>query len=196
MAVIGNVGPMIEATTANSFNVQTTKVPSRIFSHDDRQSIWMPDNTERTQYGWAGQVNDSLIAKGLQHPNTFCAITISGSDLLLTGKHTTPYNVEGGQAITTDIIAENDEHFSDNLISHFSASGHKVSHLLQQDLANKINQSFDANNKYNQAIAGSEQNDFQFPNTQICQQLASVAKTIGARNQLQGKRQVFAVPMG
>lgn len=196
MAVIGNVGPMIEATTATSFNAQTAKVPSRLFSHNDQQSIWMSGNTEGAQYGWAGQVNDSLIAQGLQDTNTFSAITTSGGELLLTGKNTTPYHVEGGRALTMDIIEENDSHFSEHLVPHLSAADHKVSHLLQQDLANKINQSYNANSQYNQAVDGSAQSDIQFPNSHIGQQLASVAKTIGARNQLQGKRQIFVVSMG
>jgi len=196
MAVIGNVGPMIEATTAASFNAQTAKVPSRLFSHNDQQSIWMSGNTEGAQYGWAGQVNDSLIARGIQESNTFSAITTSGGELLLTGENTTPYHVEGGRAITMDIIEENDSHFSEYLVPHLSAAEHKVSHLLQQDLANKINQSYNANSQYNQAVDGSGQSDFQFPNSHIGQQLASVAKTIGARNQLQGKRQIFVVSMG
>ena len=196
MAVMGNVGPMIETTTAAKFNAQTAKIPSRLFSHNDQQSIWMSGNTESAQYGWAGQLNDALINRGLQDTNTFSAITTSGGELLLTGKNTTPYHVEGGRAITMDIIAENDSNFSAHLVGHLSASDHKVSHLLQQDLANKINQSYNSNSQYNQAMDATQSSGFDFPKSYIGQQLASVAKTINARSQLQGKRQIFVVSMG
>ena len=196
MAVMGNVGPLIEVTSANSFTSETVALPPRLFSHNDQQSTWLSGNTEGAQLGWAGQLNDALIQSGQQSVNTFSAITTTENELLLTGQQTTPYHAQGGGSVSLDILAESEPDLASRLTPHFSAQNTELSAIIQRDLANKINQSYAANELYRQALAASVDNQFSFPNSYLGQQLGAVAKTINARSQLQGKRQIFMVAMG
>ncbi|MFD2166136.1 DUF1501 domain-containing protein [Thalassotalea euphylliae] len=196
MAIMGNVGPLVEPTNATTFNNQTARVPARLFSHNDQQSTWMSGTTEGAQVGWAGQLNDALIQNGQTDVNTFSAITTTDGELLLTGQQTSPYRIEGSSAVTIDAIEETDAELSSRLTNHFSMQNSGVGNILQQDMANKINQSYAANSLFDQALSSASDSTATFPASPIGRQLEAVAKTISARSQLQGKRQMFMVAMG
>ena len=77
VSVVGNVGPLLEPTSAEAIRAETARLPARLFSHNDQQSTWMSGKTEGAQFGWAGMLNDALIDQGVQSPSTFSAITTS-----------------------------------------------------------------------------------------------------------------------
>ncbi|REL26245.1 DUF1501 domain-containing protein [Thalassotalea euphylliae] len=196
MAVMGNVGPLLETTSADSINNETAKLPARLFSHNDQQSTWMSGTTEGAQLGWAGQLNDTLIQSGQQSVSTFSAITTSEAELLLTGAQTTPFHVQGGSAVSLDILDESDGALQAQLLSHFSAQDSNKGALIKRDLATKNNQAYAANALYNQALSANSGGNIQMPRSRLGNQLGAVAKTINARSQLQSKRQIFMVALG
>ncbi|REL35011.1 DUF1501 domain-containing protein [Thalassotalea euphylliae] len=196
MAVVGNVGPLVEVTSATSFNNDTARLPARLFSHNDQQSTWMSGTTEGAQLGWAGQLNDALIQSGQQSVNTFSAITTSETELLLTGEQTTPFHVQGDSAVSLDILDETSGALQAQLLSHFSGQNTSQGAIIQRDLAGKINQAYQANKLYSQALNSTSSSNLTMPNTRLGRQLGTVAKTINARSQLQSKRQLFIVAIG
>lgn len=191
-AIVGNVGPLIEPTTAESFSAEQVSLPARLFSHNDQQSTWMSGATEGAQFGWAGLYADKFSTGS----NTFANITTGGAELLLTGKTTSPYIVSGGRALRIDIVEESEQPFKSYLANHFGADYFQGQHLLQQDIKNKISSSFSANNQYNLAINSSSSLQTEFPQTGLGRQLQAVAKSIAARDKLGSNRQVFAVGLG
>ncbi|KID55890.1 hypothetical protein JF50_16230 [Pseudoalteromonas luteoviolacea] len=194
LSIVGNVGPLLENVTATSIRNETAKLPSRLFSHNDQQSTWMSGKAEGAQYGWAGRLNDALINQGQIQANTFSAVTTAGGELLVTGTNTAPYHVTDGRAATVQAL----EYFEDNdaVKAHFSALGHQSTNLIEQDLSNKIAQSFDANNMFNKAISSQSNSVGEFPKTGLGRQLESVARTLAVKEQLGTKRQIFVVSMG
>lgn len=196
-AIIGNVGPLIEPTNASSFEEEIVKLPSRLFSHNDQQATWMSGATEGAKYGWAGLYADAIASKNSSGSNTFTNITTGGGELFLTGKNTTPYQVSGGRALSLDIIDETEqESFAAHLGEHFRSEYLQGESLLQQDMVNKIRDSFDANKQYNSATGSDPLFNTQFPATGLGSQLKSVTQSIAAREQLNTNRQVFIVAMG
>jgi len=191
-AIVGNVGPLIEPTNANTFNAETVKVPSRLFSHNDQQATWMSGTTEGAQYGWAGLYADSLSTT----QNTFANITTGSGELLLTGQQTIPYQVSGGKALSLDIIKETQQPLAKRLTQHFRSQYFNSDSLLQQDMASKISNSFNANSMYNQATQSAPSFQTPFPATSLGGQLKSVSQSIAAREQLASSRQIFMVGMG
>ncbi|AOT10726.1 DUF1501 domain-containing protein [Pseudoalteromonas luteoviolacea] len=77
-----------------------------------------------------------------------------------------------------------------------SALGHQSTHLLEQELATKITQSFEANTMFNHAILSQTNNVGVFPKTSLGKQLESVARTLAVKEQLGTNRQIFVVSMG
>lgn len=191
-AIIGNVGPLIEPVNATQFNDKNVKLPSRLFSHNDQQATWMSGTTEGAQYGWAGLYSDALNSGD----NTFANITTSGGELLLTGKNTAPYIISGGQALNLNAIDEANDKLKTPLKKHFSADYFQGGSVLQQDIRQKISQSFNANTLYNQATKNTSSLNTKFPASRLGRQLKTVTDTIAARDNLKSNRQVFTIALG
>lgn len=196
MAVVGNVGTLKEITNASAIEQQTAQLPSRLFSHNDQQSTWMSGSTEGAQFGWAGLINDALTTKGVGNDSTFSTITMSGGELMITGQQTTPYHLIGGKAPQIKIMNKMGEHAYDLLNEHFRHLSPSDTHVLQQDMSQKLRSAIDSNRQFAAAIESSSQQLDDFPNSEIASQLKQVASVIGARNELQTHRQVFMVGLG
>jgi uncharacterized protein (DUF1501 family) len=196
-AIVGNVGPLIEPTTAAQFEDQTVSLPLRLFSHNDQQSTWMSGATEGAQFGWGGLFSDQQFSAGANSSTTFANITTGGNELFLTGPQTAPYNVTNDGAVLPYVIDNEDLSPSvrDRLVAHFRGEAYGQPSLLGRDLANKMRSAYDANAQYNQA-AGTVVLNSAFPESGLGRQLQIVARTIAARHQLGTRRQIFGVSLG
>ena len=102
--------------------------------------------------------------------------------------------MSGGSALTIDVL--NNDAISEHFTPHFRAAYFQQGSLLQRDVANKTQGSFDANQHYNAATQVNVTLNQQFPASRLGQQLQSVTQAISARDQLGSNRQVFMVAMG
>ena len=194
-AVIANVGPLIRPTNASNYDSVPNIQPARLFSHNDQQSTWMSGLPEGARYGWGGRLSDALARSGHSPDTPFNNISTGSGELLLTGARSYPYRVEGGQARQPYILEEADGELRARLLRHFRSSHYVSSKPIQQDLARKMMQSFDANQSYNRATGGVRIAT-KFPQTELGSQLWSVANTMAARHQLGVARQIFSVDLG
>ncbi len=194
LAIVGNVGPLVEPISAEMIKQKTAKLPARLFSHNDQQSTWLSGQTEGAQFGWGGLMSDALVTQGLAEQTPFNAISTDEAPLWLTGENTFPYNVSGGEAATIRALEEFDNNAQ--LIAHFSAQNHSSSNLLQKDLAKFMNDSYTANEQFNNAVANTEVSLPPFPTTPLAMQLETVSRSIATRTELGTKRQIFIVAMG
>lgn len=201
VAIVGNVGPLIEPTTAQGFANNSVKLPSRLFSHNDQQSTWMSGSTEGAQFGWAGKIQDSLLGSQVGNRSPFSAVTMSSGDLLITGQQTSPYHLIGGDASIIELLEEYEGELGTALSQHFSAANSRFVNFLRKDIATKHGQSYDANELFRQAVGANnldEEEDIEDESegNALERQLQSVARVIKAKDQLQVNRQVFVVTMG
>jgi len=197
MAVVGNVGPMLEPVTASAFHAETARLPSRLFSHNDQQATWMSGSPEGAQYGWAGLFGDIHQIQSGTGQSTFTNITTGGGELLLTGTQTVPYHIGTDGAEQPWVLDELDDY--DNLYSrmraHFRSQGYLPETLLGQDISAMQQAGFDANEQYNNQ-AGDISLATEFPADRLGKQLQAVARTIAAKDSLGVQRQTFVVTMG
>ena len=194
IAIVGNVGPLVEPVNLEMIQQKTAKLPARLFSHNDQQSTWLSGQTEGAQFGWGGLIGDALVSQGLTEQTPFNAITTDDAPLWLTGANTFPYHVGNGEAATISALEE----FGNNtqLIAHFSAQNHSSENLLERDLAKFMNDSYTANEKFNSAVANNNVSLPEFPATALAKQLQTISKSIAIRAELGTKRQVYVVAMG
>ncbi len=196
-AVVGNVGPIIEPTTAALIEAETVRVPSRLFSHNDQQATWMAGEPEGAQYGWGGLFADAMANAGANsNGNTFSTITTGGVNLLITGRDTSPYQLVDGGALIPELLEYTEGSLAQRLRRHFRAEAYQGNSLLGKDMAAKIQRSFDANALYATAASTSFEVNTTFPQSELGNQLEAVAKSIAVRNQLGTERQIFVVAMG
>ncbi len=71
LAILANVGPLIEPVTPNSMADHTAALPPQLFSHNDQQRLWMTgDATGGLSTGWGGRLADRLgTLNAAQLPN-------------------------------------------------------------------------------------------------------------------------------
>ena len=82
MAILANVGTLVEPTTLSQFRSRSVGLPLGLFSHSDQAMHWqtsVPD--ERNANGWAGRMADILQA-GNCNQNISMNISLSGSTRL------------------------------------------------------------------------------------------------------------------
>jgi uncharacterized protein (DUF1501 family) len=89
LAVVANVGPLVQPITKAQYKAGTAKVPRSLFSHNDQQSTWQAGTVEGARAGWGGQLCDLFLAANQNA--IFTAISVSGNAVFLTGQNTLGY---------------------------------------------------------------------------------------------------------
>jgi len=90
LAILANVGPLIQPTTRAQYQSRRVPLPSNLFSHADQQCLWQAGATDGTTAGWGGRMGDLLA--GMNGQNTlFTAITTSGEAIFLSGNSVVQY---------------------------------------------------------------------------------------------------------
>lgn len=90
IAVVSNVGPLVEPLTRMTYQNGTGKKPLQLFSHSDQIGLWQSSVADTAiQTGWGGRIADKT--GGLNGLATFPQMTsIAGTSLFLTGATVRP----------------------------------------------------------------------------------------------------------
>ncbi|MEM9303890.1 MAG: DUF1501 domain-containing protein [Pseudomonadota bacterium] len=197
LAVLGNVGPLIEVVDRRAFLSDAARLPPKLFSHNDQQSIWQSNSPEGATLGWGGLFTDLAAAGVASASRPFTAMTTAGNTTFLTGVATTPFAVGAGGASTIDYLDGLDmtDPLAPILRAHFRQSFGARPDLLERDVAGLMGRAFDANARYNGIYAQAPMLSTEFPLTGLGSQLRTVAEAIGLRDALGTARQVFFVGM-
>lgn len=194
MAVVANVGTLVEPMTKAQYQAPNAKVPSNLFSHSDQQGQWQTSvPTGFSPTGWAGRAAD-IVGPQYNAPSTFPAIvSIAGSPLFATGVSTSPAVVTTNGATSLSnfpstpnartLAFQNLLNFSNGL-SLVQASNGITSAAIGDAAA------------LNAALAGNPALTTVFPTSSIGQQLRMAARVIQARIALGVRRQIFFCSMG
>lgn len=205
-AIVANVGTLIQPTTLAQYKGGSVKLPPRLFSHSDQQSMWQSSQPDiSATSGWGGRIAD-IISSGTA--STFTAISASGSALFLTGQQVRQYQVTKSGAAAINRL--------DAPLFGATATANPLRQIVTADSADLLPKEYaavtrraiDAQVVLNSAMlpAGAsgvpDPAPFINPNTgaavtnTLAVQLQTVARIIGARGGLGVKRQVFFVNLG
>jgi uncharacterized protein (DUF1501 family) len=90
IAVVANVGPLVEPLTRTTYQNGTGKKPLQLFSHSDQVGLWQSSVADTVvQTGWGGRIADKT--GGLNGAATFPQMTsIAGTSLFETGASVRP----------------------------------------------------------------------------------------------------------
>ncbi|MFM2068084.1 MAG: hypothetical protein RLZZ584_2993 [Pseudomonadota bacterium] len=197
-AVLANVGTLVRPISKAEFQAGGAGVPTKLFSHNDQQSMWQSLAPEGAPSGWGGRMGDLLMSAN-QQP-IFTTVAANGNAVFLTGSSVFQYQVGADGPIGVNALS-----------SSWLMGSTSVAPTLRRVL-----------------LAGSGRNDFQTEHTRIMQrsidtttslrnainatpvgvlppnlagdslakQLRIVAQMIAAGPGLGMKRQVFMVSIG
>ncbi len=202
LAVVANVGMLVQPSTKPGLETEGAPRPANLFSHSDQTlSVQSGDATEFTRVGWGGRIADLLdpVNSGVLFPPL---ITIAGMQTFAAGRTSIPLTVPESQGFTlhdsgpTDfdyqfdglrdaalrrILVRSRSNIYDNVAQMLAEEGLAASSVvfpIMQNQASAVTPFF----------AGLD--------TSISRQLQTVAKVIEARARTQLKRQVFFLEQG
>ena len=195
MAVMLNVGTLVQPTTKLQFTNKSAPLPPKLFSHNDQQSVWQSSAPEGSTSGWGGRMGD-LFAAGNGNA-TFTCVSVAGNAVFLSGQAAVQYQVSAGgsvplAALKTPLFGS--QACSDALRRLVTAPS---THLFEAEHARVMKRSIEADVELTAALAGAAPLRTVFPTSSaLSAQLTMVARMISARTALTAKRQVFFVSIG
>lgn len=193
LALIANLGPLVEPVTRAQYLNGQVRLPPQLFSHNDQQDQW---HSLRGQLdlrtGWAGRLADQWQQAGGMSMN----ISLSGRNLFQTGTQGLPYamNTDGPQ--TYHNLRESDWSREVSRRDAFLRMLESPTNQLGTAYAQAQLQSFQLADGLREALEGVEL-PVEFPaGNRLAEQLAMVARLLAVRDQIGLPRQVFYVSLG
>jgi uncharacterized protein (DUF1501 family) len=211
LAVLANVGPLIQPTTKAQYAAKSVPVPANLFSHNDQQSVWQAGAIEGARDGWGGRIADMLASMNGQS-TLFTAISVSGAAVFLAGESVVQYQLAtGAQPAVAVAAAQGATLFGS------AAAPAQVRALIQDtslpsyfetDYSGVVARSLSSTATVNSAFAQPTVSGVAAPSAYtnpitgqtetntLAQQLQTVAKMVAASATLGVRRQVFFVSLG
>jgi uncharacterized protein (DUF1501 family) len=106
LAIVNNVGTIIQPTTATQAQGGSVPLPPQLFSHIDQTNQWATSTPQSADlFGWAGRIGDLFDSKGLT-ANLSYNINVGGSNYWQQGKTTLPYVLGTSGAPTLAVLGK------------------------------------------------------------------------------------------
>lgn len=215
LALVANVGPLVQPTTKAQYASSAHAKPPKLFSHNDQQSVWQSLATEGARTGWGGRMADLLLAGNGN--SMFTAVSTTGTSVWLAGSNARQYQVTPTGAIRPGGTSLFGSGVALPYLKTVMTSA-TSNHVMARDLAALGSRAFAAESSLSAALpsagtapwgtaAGNyDQNTdpllkFTSPGSgtavinPLATQLQMVARMIQARSSLGVKRQVFFVAL-
>lgn len=204
LAVIGNVGPLIEPVTRDQMDNDTAVLPARLFSHNDQQSTWMTFASEGARLGWGGRFADASSAGQSGAAVAFAAVSAGSNDPFLSGESVQPIQVSSSGAPQLNVMSRfkylgnsaNDQATDARLQQMLLRSDYGFDNYFLQDLAAMTAQSTARIETLSDALDSAIPMATTFPGDSLGKQLKAVADMINVQEVLGAPRQVFYVTIG
>ena len=201
VAVVANVGPLVEPTTRTGIDNFTANLPRKLFSHNDQQSMWLTGDVEGQALGFGGRFMDTVYNSDPTHNQIYATLGLSSSRHgFLTGQlsrelvvpTTRPQRLRFQQASSAmSYAASRSDEYQALMAEHFRQGGLAPSNPFARDLADMARRGMDNLDFYNTTMESAP--EITVANTTISQQFAKIARTIGMASTFGVSRQIFYV---
>jgi uncharacterized protein (DUF1501 family) len=207
LAIVGNVGTLVQPTTKAQYLASSVPLPPKLFSHNDQQAVWQSNMPESSlSAGWGARLAEMMAAANSS--SNFATVSTTGNALFLSGRTIQQFQISGS---TLPGI----KNLDGPLFGSTSAAGTLRSiitsdstDLFAKEQARIVSRSIDAQRVLAGAVPPAGTGGVRDPSwyldpvtgvntvNPLAQQLQTVARMIAGRNGLGAKRQVFFVNLG
>ena len=196
-ALVTNVGPLVEPTTKADFINGSVMLPPQLFSHNDQQDQWtslrgaVPSKT-----GWAGRMAD-LIRTNVTEQQMATNASLFGTNLMQSADETVAYVMgQGGPLQFNGFSLDPDSILFQQREAFLRIVNAEYGSVYERGFADVQRRAIEAADTVSVAIDSAPPINAVFPQSQLGNQLQTVARLIAVRDQLQMKRQIFFVATG
>jgi uncharacterized protein (DUF1501 family) len=195
LAVLLNIGTLVQPTTRAQYSARSVPLPPKLFSHNDQQSVWQAASPEGATSGWGGRIGDLFLSAN--GSATFTCISITGNAVFMSGHVANQYQVSSAGSVRLRAAAQpmyGSQACADALRAIVTAPR---AHLIEDESNRITRRSIDADAQLTSALAAQPPLATPFNTTSdLSRQLQMVARLIQARGALGARRQVFFVSLG
>jgi uncharacterized protein (DUF1501 family) len=197
LAVLANVGTLVQPTTKANLQAHNSALPENLFSHSDQQEQWQTTQLKGLpNAGWAGKIADK-VQTTFNGASIFPPIlSVAGSNIFATGNTTRPFTMSPGSTpglAGIDSSAAAQARFLG--VQQLLTLDSGVS--LVQSASAVTNQSIQQGVVLSNALKNIAPIQTAFPaNSGLASQLKQVAQVIATRSALGISRQIFFCSIG
>lgn len=187
LAVLQNVGPLVQPTSLDQYKNRSVALPRGLFSHFNQKQSWQSTASDFFREGWGGKVGDAILKQNLH--GTFSCISTDDDTVFLTGENTNPLKVTPNGIKSTTGIKEGSR------VSGAMTFSEALNALINTSDDNAVTSSTNESVMLS-ALQNAEDISTKFPTENaLAQQLKTVASLIKVRDKLGDKRQIFFVKL-
>jgi uncharacterized protein (DUF1501 family) len=194
LAIVANVGTLLEPITRAQYLSGSARLPSQLFSHDDQQVEWQtawPDAPSRS--GWGGRLAD-LLTSFNNADSVSMSLSLAGTNTFQVGNNVFEYQISNNGSIGLSGFGGSHGAIRYQAVQDLLNLPHQ--NLFEAEFARITNRSIANNALLSSALTGITLNT-PFPsNSYLSDQLQMAAKLIAARNTLGMRRQIFFCSVG
>jgi len=196
LAVVANVGSLVQPLTRSVYQAQQAPIPLNLFSHSDQQLQWQTSVAQgHSSTGWAGRAADYIASQNINSSQFPTFFSVAGNTLEGAGLQTQPVALAPGESLQLNGFNQSPASQSrwnalNNLLS--TDSGVTLVQAANSTLANSISDAQALGN----ALSKASKLQTQFPTTSLGAQLQQVAQIISVQSILGMRRQIFFCSLG
>ncbi len=198
-AFVTNIGPLVEPTTKADYFNKSVLLPPQLFSHNDQQDQWhsLKGATVRNT-GWAGRIAD-LIRDRVAAQQVATNISLHGSSLYQSAEQTVAYVMGANGPIAFAGFSNSGDPgdlFYQQRLAFERVVDASYSTVYERGFAAVQRRAVDAVDRVSAALELAPVLNTVFPQSELGNQLRTVAQLIAVKDELQMQRQIFLVEKG
>jgi uncharacterized protein (DUF1501 family) len=200
LAVMLNIGSLIEPTSKADYQTNAVRLPPKLFSHNDQQAAYQAAGAAGNSSGWGGRLGDEFFNNNGNA--TFTCINVGSGGVFTAGAPTVGYQVSPGGAVPISAIKQplfDSEPCRRAMQAMITAPR---AHLLEAEVASIVQRSINTEAVLSPELLQAPPSALFPVGNPLAAQLSMVARIISRQSQLLAggnggpKRQVFFVTLG
>ncbi len=197
LAVISNIGMLIEPTTKEQYFSELAPLPLGLYSHSDQIEQWETAHPHvRSAVGWAGRLGELMQS---ENANSIIPMNISlnGNSILLGGDVLSEFVINQQGAIGIEGYGNTSwEYTASKTTAIDQMLNADYNDVFMNEYRKIVKDSNTANLEFQNAIDNVPEFGTNFSQNGISQKFRMIAKTIAARESLGFSKQIFVVEYG
>jgi uncharacterized protein (DUF1501 family) len=190
LAVVANVGSLVQPLTRDQYQSQQAPLPVNLFSHPDQQMAWQTSIAQgHSPTGWAGRAADYIASQNINSSSFPTFFSVAGNVVEGNGASTQPVALSPGQSLSLQGPKPGIAAIDSLLTTNYGVS---LAQAANNVLSNSVNDAA----ALASALAKTTTFKTQFPTTSIGAQLQQIAHIIQVQSYLGMQRQIFFCSLG